>query len=382
MSVSHRSLFLIPAVAFLLSGCGGTPSSKPQLLGPVNSPTAQSAALAGTPAPTQAPVSTSTPTAAVTLPPAAPMPGLVYLGAGSIGLSIVHADGQSEQLSTETNPRLSPDQKQVIYSKNGDIWLTDLATKKIFYVARTNDKIEADYQWWPARPGIIVFHYQRKTDIQPVAGFLATVKTNGENYLVIEGEVGSNSPAALSPDGQSIAFDRGGIPWIYNYTGGIMPILPRSFQEKYRIAVNPAWSPDSRKIAWQMFGDQAGTDGWSAVAIMDFDSLQVTLIHRYMILGGGDIGNYHLAWSPDGKWLAAADQAELAPDGKVSLWVMSPDGSEEHHIGGGDRPIWSPDGSTLVYESGNNVYAVKTSDWNPFPVTLPANSLVIDWVKV
>jgi len=370
----------------LLSACGGTPAFTPIPPGSNNSPAASAAASTDTAAPTQAAQPTATPTLAATLPPAAPMPGLVYLRSGSgaenQGLWIMQADGQSKQLSAKTNPRLSPDQKQVLYSENGDIWLTDLTKGKIINLTRTNDKIEADYQWWPARPGIIVFHYQFKTDIQPTAGYLATVKTDGTNYLTIDNEVGSNSPAALSPDGQSIAYDRGGVPWVYNFSGGDMPIPPKSFPEKFRLAVNPAWSPDSRKIAWQLFGDQAGTDGWSAVAVFDWDTFQVTLLHRYNLLGGGDVGNYHLAWSTDGTWLAAADQAELAPDGKVSLWVMRPDGSEEHHIGGGDRPVWSPYTPTLAYLTAGGVYAVKADDWNSYPVILPADSLVIDWVKV
>jgi len=376
-------LFLVlPVTVALLSACGGTPTSKPELL----VSTVPAAASTNTPSPTQPALPTATPTTAVTLPPAAPMPGLVFMKAGndaaSLGLWIVQADGQSKQLSTKANPRLSPDQKQLLYSENGDIWLTDLGTGKNINLTRTNDKVETDYQWWPARPGIIVFHYQYKTDIQSTAGYLATVKTDGTNYILINDEIGSNSPAALSPDGQSIAYDRGGIPWVYNFTGGMMPIFPKSFQEKFQTAANPAWSPDSRKIAWQLFGDQTGSDGWSGVAVLDLDALEVMLLHRYPIPGGSTIGNYHLAWSPDGTWLAVANQAELAQDGTVSLWVMRPDGSEEHHIGNGDRPVWSPDGEALIFRATSGVFAVKVGEWNPFQVTLPADSQVIDWVKL
>jgi Tol biopolymer transport system component len=382
MPLNPRLFLFLPVAVALLSACGGTPTPKPELL----VSTAPAAAFTNTPSPTQPALPTSTPTTAVTLPPAAPTPGLVFIKVGndaaSLGLWIVQADGQSKQLSTKSNPRLSPDQKQVVYSENGDIWLTDLGTGKNINLTRTNDKVETDYQWWPARPGIIVFHYQFKNDIQPIAGYPATVKTDGTNYLVIDEEIGSNSPAALSPDGQSIAYDRGGIPWVYNFTGGMMPIFPKSFPEKYRIATNPAWSPDSRKIAWQLFGDQTGSNGWSGVAVLDLDTLQVMLLHRYTVLGGSDVGNYHLAWSSDGTWLAVANQTELAQDGKVSLWVMRPDGSEEHHIGNGDHPVWSPDGEALIFLATSGVFAVKTGEWNPYQVTLPADSQVIDWVKL
>jgi len=375
-------LLALPVTMALLSACGAKPTSKPELL----VSTVPAAASTNTPSPTQPALPTATPTTAATLPPASPLPGLVYMKAGndaaSLGLWIVQDDGQSKQLSTKANPRLSPDQKQVVYSENGDIWLTNLGTGKNINLTRTNDKVETDYQWWPARPGIIVFHYQYKTDIQPTAGYLGMVKTDGTNYILINDEIGSNSPAALSPDGQSIAFDRGGIPWVYNFTGGMMPIFPKSFQEKFQTAANPAWSPDSRKISWQLFGGQTGSDGWSGVAVLDLDALQVMLLHRYTLPGGSAIGNYHIAWSPDGTWLAVANQAELAQDGAVSLWVMRSDGSEEHHIGNGDRPVWSLDGATLICHATSGVLAVKVGEWNPFQVTLPADTQVIDWVKL
>jgi Tol biopolymer transport system component len=373
-------LFVIFIGTVLLSACGGKATSKPQLPAANVSPTA-SATDTAAPSPIEAPSATAAPTAVVTLPPAAPLPGLVYTGAAYTGLWIVQADGQSQQLSAKVNPVLSPDQTQVLYSDNGDIWLDDLPKGKIINLTHSNDKAETNYQWWPAHPGVIVFDYQPKKDIQPMAGYLATAKTDGTNYIAIDDQVGSISPPALSPDGQSIAYDQAGQPWVFNYRGGNVPIMPRSFQEKYRNAADPAWSPDGRKLAWQLFGDQAGTDGWSAVAVLNLDTLQVTLLHRYTVLGGSDIGAYHLAWSPDGAWLAVVDQAEFTADGKVSLWVMRPDGSEEHHFGSGDRPIWSPDSSMLAYLSGTAVFAVKASDWNPFPITLPGGSVVLEWVK-
>jgi Tol biopolymer transport system component len=89
-----------------------------------------------------------------------------------------------------------------------------------------------------------------------------------------------------------------------------------------------------------------------------------------------------LAWSPDGKWLAVAGEAELGQDGKVSLWILPPGGSDVHALGVGDQPVWSPDGTQLIYQSGGQNFGVKAGEWIPFPVTLPADSLVIDWVAV
>ncbi|MBN1437905.1 MAG: PD40 domain-containing protein [Anaerolineales bacterium] len=361
-------------LAAALCACGPEAASEATI-----SPTEESAATREA-----SPTSTFTPTAVPTLPPASPMPGLVFADADSmkrmIGPYLVDADGETVQLADKPDPALSPDRKQVLYSGDGDVWLLDLDTGKTRNLTRTKDRMEQQYQWWPARPDLIVFHFQYAEDLGPAAGYLATMKPDGTNVLLLDEEFQSFSPAALSPDGQAIAFDRAGEPWIYHYLAGKMPALPATFTG-YKNAANPAWSPDSRKIAWQLFGLPGGQDGSSAVAILDFDTLTVTQLHTYPILGGG-IGNRNLAWSPDGRWLAVANPAERTEDKKVSLWVLSPDGTEEHHLGGGDLPVWSPDGSMLLYHTDAGVFAANAGEWIPFPVTLPKTAQVIDWVEI
>jgi WD40 repeat protein len=366
----------LPVLALALSACGPAATPAEETLSSNASP----------PAPTATATEVVVPVVTPTIAPAAPMPGLVYVdldpATGMLGPYLVEADGQSVQLSDKPDPVLSPDRSQLLYSEGGDIWLLDLATEKTRNITRTKDRVERYYQWWPAHPDLIVFFYQSAANPGPGAGYLATIKPDGTNYLLLDEETGSLTPAGLSPDGQSIAYDRGGQPWVYNYSGGNMPIFPKTFPETFSSAVNPAWSPDGRKIAWQLFGLSGSSDGSSAVAILDLDMLTVSLLHRYPILAGGGIGDHQLAWSPDGEWLAAANQAEREADGKISLWVMRPDGGEEYHIGAGVRPVWNPDGTTLVFSTDDGTYAVNAGEWIPFAVTLPKTARVTDWVKL
>jgi Tol biopolymer transport system component len=374
--------WIIPSLVVLLTACGGAATPAEEILASDSTQQASATISEETPTPTEVVCRLQIPT----LKPMAPLPGMIYTtrleGGGSAGLWFVEANGETTELSDKPDPVLSPDRSQVLYSGNGDIWILDLTTGKTKNLTKTGDRVESNYQWWPARPGLIVFHFQPADDPGPGSGYLATVKPDGTNYLLLDEETGSFSPAAPSPDGQSIAFDIAGQPWVYHYTAGKMPIFPKSFKEEFKSAVNPAWSPDSRRIAWQLFGLSGGADGSSAIAILDLDAMQVSLLHRYPILGGGGLGIDHLAWSGDGEWLAAANQAELIEDREVSLWVMRPDGSEEHHIGPGGLPIWSPDGTMLVYYSGDGVLAVKAGEWIPFRITLPENAQVIDWLKI
>ncbi len=372
-------LFLVLAAALYACGSATTPVEE-------KTPVTESL-----PSPTSSPTETSAATdvigPAVSPTPAVsePMPGLVYTALvpdkGMVGPFLVEADGQSTQISDKPDPVLSPDRSQLLYSSNDDIWILDLASGKTRNLTKTNDRLERYYQWWPAHPDLIVFHYQPVEDPGPDAGYLASIKPDGTNYLLLDEETRSLSPAALSPDGQSIAYDRAGQPWVYNFSAGKMPIFPKSFTG-FHFAVNPAWSPDSRRIAWQLFGIPTEQDNNNAVGILDLDALTVAELHNYSVIGGSGIGPDHLAWSPDGKWLAVANQGELAEDGKISLWVMSPDGGEEHHIGTGDLPIWNPDGTILLYTDGDATFAVKTGEWEPFRVMLPEGARVIDWVEL
>jgi hypothetical protein len=370
--------FLVLAAA--LSACG--PTATPAV--------EKSPVIESLPNPTNPPTETAAVTEVVgpavspTPAEAEPMPGLMYIAPvpekGIVGPFLVEADGESTQISDKPAPALSPDRSQLLYSNNDDIWILDLQTGKTRNLTKTNDRLEGNFQWWPAHPDLIVFHYQPAEDLGPDAGFLASIKPDGTNYLLLDEEARSFSPAALSPDGQSIAYDRAGQPWVYHFAAGKMPIFPKSFTG-FHLAVNPAWSPDSRRIAWQLFGMPTAQDNNSAVGILDLDALAVTERHKYAVLGGSGIGPDHLAWSPDGKWLAVANQAEFAEDGKVSLWVISPDGREEIHIGSGDLPIWNPDGTVLVYTAPDGVFAVKAGEWMPSRILLPDGAQVIDWVE-
>ncbi len=62
---------------------------------------------------------------------------------------------------------------------------------------------------------------------------------------------------------------------------------------------------------------------------------------------------WHFAWSPDGEWIA---YTQYAPQGKSSLWVMRPDGSEKRMVIEGIKTgqvSWL-NGSRLVYVAADN----------------------------
>lgn len=317
--------------------------------------------------------------------------GLIYTTGIGNGLWLVGVNGQAQLLTGQNYPILSPDQKQVLYAigYEGDIWLHNLSTGVSHNLTNTSAEIEGDFQWWPANPNLIVFHFRPADNLEPGAGYLSTINTDGGNYLVVDSDIGSISPAALSPDGQTIAYDRGGTPWLYRLNRGPEPMSLEPFGLTFKKAANPEWSPDGQMLAWKVYGDESGTDGWSGVAILDLPRQKGYLRHRYSLLGGSGILS-QLAWSPDGQWLAVVNQAEIAGE-KSSLWVLRADGSEEHHLGYAQSPVWSPDSRTLAFWSwlpksdsylDSQAMLVDMGHWQPRQLDLPEGAQVADWVTL
>lgn len=99
------------------------------------------------------------------------------------------------------------------------------------------------------------------------------------------------------------------------------------------------WSPDGKNVVFRW--DPSGHD-WnrSDIAILTVaDGSVRTLAHEA----------WSPAWSPDGAWIA---YYRASPD-RYGLYLIRPDGSEDHQILAGDAeyPAWSPDGSRLVFMS-------------------------------
>lgn len=379
------------ALPMLLTGCGVSVGISPAApadadvetptLAVAETPTkapGDTPAAIETPTPSEAPAISETPTAT----PFAPLPpGLVY-ATWPNGLLRVGSDGQPQELMSSTPPgadsplmgeiALSPDQQQIVYTLGyADIWLTDLRTGESRNLTNTPDVPEQALRWWPARPGVIVFHVIPDQD-DPFSGHPAVIDTDGDGYQVLASVRSETlSPIALSPDGETMAVDSlDGI--LLTHLDGTGTAIPAdAFGEPYHLIGYPQWSPDGGLLAVGLHFGAEG-DGTFGVGIYDPTQQSGTLINRHPVLGGRMFSGC-LAWSPDGEWLVHISHPQT--------WVVRVDGSEAYELGESGSAFWSPDGTQLMLGTGETYVLFDMGNWQqPTPVLLPADAAVVAWV--
>jgi Tol biopolymer transport system component len=163
---------------------------------------------------------------------------------------------------------------------------------------------------------------------------------------------------AWSPDGKRIAFTMGGeqgpgVLYTANPDGSQAVRLTQEGRGSYL----PVWSPDGRQVA---FLSQAPSNGnFGEVAVINADGSG----EKRLTDNGG--WNYGVSWSPDGQGLVFGSRQS----GTWQLYTAAADGTDQVLLdtgGGGNAPAWSPDGRRIVFTSDrtgqDNIYVVAVSD--------------------
>jgi Tol biopolymer transport system component len=155
-----------------------------------------------------------------------------------------------------------------------------------------------------------------------------------------------------APNGRRILFVRYRTPfteslWTVRPDGSGLTRLTRKL---LGAAGNPVWTPDSRRIAFDV-GDNLD----ARIYVMSADGSNQRVLRR----GAGDTGPGVPAWSPDGRRVAYLTTPGLPARYRAAIWIVNVDGTGRRLlyrsaccIGTWGRPRWSPDGKWLVFGVG------------------------------
>jgi eukaryotic-like serine/threonine-protein kinase len=161
---------------------------------------------------------------------------------------------------------------------------------------------------------------------------------------------------AWSHDGKKIAFNcipdgdwtKGAICVINADGSGLTRLTDQSLQSQFS-----SWSPDGTMIAFSVLAAP------SAIYVMNADGRnQLKLTNQISALGG-------FAWAPDGKKIAYATDYE----GNFEIYVINSDPSHQtnltNNLAEDTAPRWSPDGKKIAFISnreGKSAFYVMNSD--------------------
>jgi Tol biopolymer transport system component len=224
-----------------------------------------------------------------------------------------------------------------------DIWIYEASTERVFQITSTpeDDSMPA----WSPDGAWLAFTRRKGTSHV----YVADTKTHERTQLT-EGEIRDLSPV-VSPDGEWVAFVRmqpeggqgGAVPHLYVMprTGGEPRALHFEDLKLNRNNQIPAWSPDSREIAFSA-ADASGNIGIWRVGLDGGQPVQVTI----------DPGLEFLpSWSPDGKIIAYT----RFHGGETQIFAVPARGGISKQITFNDgvnlEIIWARDSDTFAFYS-------------------------------
>ncbi|MGC9394518.1 MAG: hypothetical protein ACP5J4_06645 [Anaerolineae bacterium] len=343
--------------------------------------TATSAPLPATPTtsltitPTALPEATPSPTATALPPTATPMPKLPPLAAGlvySIDDRLWRVTGTGEVMALDLPANvpyqvaLSPDGTEAIHTVYGGgkhtlLW-KDILTGEQQRLPDVAEWIVQFPVWWVARPGWLIVGGV-ETEVQAY-GYLSIMRADGSDFQILDADEMSSAFPAPSPDGDAIAYDRRGEPWIYHWGRGPEPLDLTEFgftPGEYFAIGSPSWSPDGTRLAW-VVGDELRGDGvWRiGILLLDLERRTHDILFDYEPAGRGGWPPAPV-WSPDGHWLAFQVWFQVVGEEGSTRLVRVDDKADIRALGYG-KAVWSPDGRYLAYagEDGLRVAAVAT----------------------
>ena len=173
----------------------------------------------------------------------------------------------------------------------------------------------------------------------------AASSRDGGNAMRVTSTAGRERQVSWAPDSRRLVYvsDRDGSQglYLYDFSTGQETRLTQAPAGD----VTPIFSPDGKSVAFQ----RGGTE----LRVVDLDTKRDRLITRADLDRVPFTNDGGVAWSPDGRWLAFIDRSVK---GFSNVYLIPSAGGDRHQVtflGNvfGGTISWSPDGTYLIYDS-------------------------------
>jgi len=166
---------------------------------------------------------------------------------------------------------------------------------------------------------------------------------------------GGSTGGSLSPDGSKVVFARAddGL-YVVGAAGGTPQLIAKSYLAWW--LESPAWSPDGSRIAYMVYLE-GGRPPTYEIWTVNPDGTDPRLLVDLGECGGGGCSG-DLVWSPDGSTLAFNSRGG-SPTWTHAIYVVHADGSGLHRMNDdGRQPSWSPDGSRIAFYQEGELFTM------------------------
>lgn len=351
-------------------------------------------------------------------PPDKPDPGIYIHSVDGVAL---------RRLTSGSGPAWSPDGREIAFVRNGQDNPGVFVVSQLGGTERRVSNSGANVAWAPNAKALLV--RDRESPAEPYGIFLISLDTLQKRRLTRPPIPIGDWRFAVSPNGETLAFIRFGIPGL-----GDIYLLPISGGEPRRITdiggglKGLAWTPDGRDIIydvdepggsrlWRISAAGSSTGHGVRVAEATSDALTPAIsqsrargsVRLAYLVRRQQVGVRMIEVNTQAtfgslsaaKWFQSSSRfdqgARVSPDGKLvaffsnrdgtqELWVSGVDGSNLHrltHLGRGDAcfAAWSPDGQKITFNSGHGagnvgvkaVWVVPAGGGEPRRLTLESD---------
>jgi Tol biopolymer transport system component/C-terminal processing protease CtpA/Prc len=264
--------------------------------------------------------------------------------------------GDATQVTRFTNgrvlwPTISADGRMIAFERDFGIWTLDTNTGEA-------TQVQISLRGAPAGPSVErltltngLEEMALSPDGKKVAFIVhgevfAASSKDGGNAVRVTSTTGRERQIEWAPDSRKLIYvsDRDGTQALYLYDFGT--------SQETRLTqspggdVSPVFSPDGKSVAFQRGGRE--------LRILDLDTKRDRLLARGQMDRVPFTADGVVAWSPDGRWIAYVDQAEK---GFSNVYVIPSAGGDKRQVTFlanefGGKVAWSTDGTYLIYDSG------------------------------